>query len=69
MRKRCKTCVHWDVEGGNSWGECLMAGSTDGGPNDRFSLAVAYDHESVQGVLQTADTFGCVQWEGKGKGQ
>ncbi len=66
----CKDCRWWELPEGyapddGAWGTCIRAGTIDGSPKDRNTLAEAHDGEQYVGYLLTAPAFGCVQWESK----
>lgn len=70
MRKRCRTCKWWDVEGGDrrkaEWGDCKLTVSDNGRPVHE-TKAYAADAESYYAELVTHRDFGCTQWEARGE--
>lgn len=62
MKKICKTCKWWRKIGDN-WGECTLAASSHGEPDEPTTKAFALDGECWSAVLWTQSTFGCVQWD------
>jgi hypothetical protein len=69
VAKTCSVCKYWDADPEDhfdaraAWGNCGLAFSDDGEPMTAGTQAVAMDNEAYSAHLETAPTFGCIQWE------
>jgi len=64
--ERCRNCKHWRADAdGDGWGICERTWCSNGKPEDKNSLAHAYDGDSYYGMLECRPEFGCVQYEVK----
>ena len=60
-KRTCKTCRFWSL-GKDDWGECRMAKSEGGYPDQPTTMAIAEDCDSYLARLKTHQKFSCNQW-------
>ena len=64
MDGRCIGCRWWkpDNDLGEGWGECELTHARGIDPIYPETIAIASDWSAREAILQTHETFGCVQF-------